>query len=62
MNKNLLTQTFAPPRSVHDGRGIGVIIFGESTKGRLEGCNIARNGGANGSISGGADPLLVACW
>ena len=39
-----------------------MIIFGESTKGRLEGCNIARNGGANVSISGGADPLLVACW
>ena len=44
--------------SVHDGRHYGVNITG--TRGRLEGCDIARNGLGGVNITG-ADPLLVDC-
>ena len=41
--------------------GTGITIEGEGTKGRLEGCDIARNKKAGVLISERAAPLLVAC-
>ena len=48
-------------RRIHDGGICGLAIEGAGTKGRLEGCDIARNGWNGVDLSFGADPLLVAC-
>ena len=37
------------------------MFYGDGTKGRLEGCEIARNKGANLEICFGADPSVVGC-
>ena len=47
--------------SIHDLKKAGVIVRGEGTKGRLEGCEIMRNTSAGVVIASGADPLLQAC-
>ena len=38
-----------------------MFIFGAATKGRLEGCHIARNRLAGVHIQEGADPTLSGC-
>ena len=47
-------------RRVHDGQSYGVWIAGAGTRGRLEGCDVARNKGAGVYITAGADPVLAA--
>ena len=51
----------SPARSVSNGRGQGVVIFGVGTKGRLEGCDLAGNAWACLQIGGGAEPVVAAC-
>ena len=46
---------------VRDGEEAGIVFYGDGTKGRLEGCEIARNKGANLEICFGADPSVVGC-
>ena len=52
---------FPSRRSIHDGKGFGASFFGPSTRGRLEGCDIARNADDGVSISDGADSSIVSC-
>ena len=46
---------------IHGAWGAGVYMEGSGTKGRLEGCDIARNGGAGVAVCEDADALLTAC-
>ena len=58
------TPPTSPPatrRSVRDGKAGGILIVGVGTKGRLEGCDVARNEGVSLSILNGADPLVTSC-
>ena len=49
-----------PPRSIHDGKSAGVVLRGAGTKGRLEGCDVARNEKSGIEIQG-ADPVVADC-
>ena len=48
-------------RRVHDGQFYGVVFADTGTRGRLEGCDVARNKGHGVYITGGADPSLADC-